>query len=420
MRRSRRRPNDNAEIGAAATSTVREKLPSTARGGHETASATTVSTSRVGHVPAANPKITAGTAAEPRPVTAAVTAAEPLVDTPTPEPVAAPAIVPAAELVSESTLSAALAPLFGSGTGGGPAAAPMTWALLAAARNEFGSGGSSLTDGNLLRTSPDTGQDVGAAAALALNSGGQTGLVVDGSAVTGGSPSGVVVSGDRVFVTQSVCRDHDGVQAVGLLGGGDRGGGCFAECGGGELGGHARLRRGLDGGDGDRHQHDQLLTVINTTNYSVLTSIKVGSAPSALALTPDGTRLLVTNAGSNSVIKIDTATNRGTTLAIAVGRGSSSIAVSADSKYAYVTNAVDGSVTVITLAYSSTKTIKDVGISPSDVVVAGNKVYVPNLGGTVAVLSAASNTVIGRSTPAPGAGPGAQSRRGDVVRGHCQ
>ena len=67
------------------------------------------------------------------------------------------------------------------------------------------------------------------------------------------------------------------------------------------------------------------------------------------------------------------------------------------------------------------KTIKGVGISPSDVVVAGNKVYVSNLGGTVAVISAASNTVIGSvSVGAPVRSPGAQSRRGDVVRGHSQ
>ena len=67
-------------------------------------------------------------------------------------------------------------------------------------------------------------------------------------------------------------------------------------------------------------------------------------------MTPDGTRLVVTNAGSNTVTKIDTATNRVTTLRIKVGRSPSSIAVSADSRYAYVTNAADGSVTVITLA----------------------------------------------------------------------
>ena len=58
-------------------------------------------------------------------------------------------------------------------------------------------------------------------------------------------------------------------------------------------------------------------------------------------MTPDGTRLLVTNAGSNTVTKINTTTNAVATLAVAVGKGPSSIAVSADSKYAYVTNSTD-------------------------------------------------------------------------------
>ena len=115
-------------------------------------------------------------------------------------------------------------------------------------------------------------------------------------------------------------------------------------------------------------------------------------------MTPDGTRLLVTNAGSNSVTKINTATNGVTTLSVAVGKAPSSIAVSADSKYAYVTNSTDNTVTVITLSYNATKTITGVGTSPTGVVVGGGKVYVSNLDGTIAVISAASNTVTGQVT----------------------
>ena len=73
----------------------------------------------------------------------------------------------------------------------------MMWALAAAARSEFGTGSSSLTDGNLLRTSADTGEDVGADAlaisALAFAVEAQPELIVDGSVGTGGSPSGVAV-----------------------------------------------------------------------------------------------------------------------------------------------------------------------------------------------------------------------------------
>ena len=299
------------------------------------------------HVPAQHSTSTPGTVAEPPPVTPATTAAEPLpapVDTTTPEPVAAtdaPATVQSAELISQNPLSAALAPLFGSGTGDLPVASPTMWLLAAAARNEFRSGGSSLTDGNLLRTSPDTGEDVGASAAVALNSGGQTGLVVDGSLITGGSPSGVAVSGDRVFVTNQSAGTMTVYKQVGSFGVGD------GECGGSptavvvnSAGTRAYVANSSAG----------QVTVIDTTNYSSVASIKAGSAPSALALTPDGTRLLVANAGSNTVVKIDTATNRGTTLPTNVGKSPSSIAVSADGPRAYVRNAADGSVTVINLS----------------------------------------------------------------------
>ena len=95
------------------------------------------------------------------------------------------------------TVSAALAPLFGSGTGDAPAASPAMWVLAAAARSEFETGGSSLTAGNLLRTSADTGQDVGAGAmsfsTLALVADAPPQLIVDASVGTGGSPSGVAV-----------------------------------------------------------------------------------------------------------------------------------------------------------------------------------------------------------------------------------
>ena len=59
------------------------------------------------------------------------------------------------------------------------------------------------------------------------------------------------------------------------------------------------------------------------------------------------------------------------------------------------------------------------GTSPTGVVVGGGKVYVSNLDGTVAVISAASNTVTGHVTVgAPVQQSGAQCRRDDVVRGH--
>ena len=310
--------------------------------------------------------------------------------------VSPPAAVETAEPQAQSvvaTVSAAVASLFGSGTGDVPVASPIMWALAAAARSQFGSSGSSLTDGNLLRTSADTGEDAGADAmtfsALAVAADPEPALIVDGSVGTGGAPSGVAVSGDKVYVTNQAAgtmtvlkRSDNSVLATVPVGASP------SAVVVNSAGTRAYIANSTAG----------TVTVINTANYSVVTSVKVGLTPTSLALTPDGTRLLVTNAGSNSVTKINTTTNGIATLAVAVGKGPSAIAVSADSKYAYVTNGTDNTVTVITLSYNATNTIAGVGTSPTGVVVGGGKVYVSNLGGTVSVISAASNTVTGQVT----------------------
>ena len=52
------------------------------------------------------------------------------------------------------------------------------------------------------------------------------------------------------------------------------------------------------------------VTVIKTSNNSILGTIPVGSEPSGLAITPDGARLYVANQGSNSVSVINTNNNK--------------------------------------------------------------------------------------------------------------
>ena len=208
------------------------------------------------------------------------------------------------------------------------------WALAAAARSQFGSSGSSLTDGNLLRTSADTGEDAGADAmtfsALALAADREPALIVDGSVGTGGSPSGVAVSGDKVYVTNQAAgtmtvykRSDNSVLATVPVGASP------SAVVVNSAGTRAYVANSAAG----------TVTVINTANYSVVTSIKVGVSPSSLALTPDGTRLLVTNGGVEHGDQDQHRHQRGHHVAaIEVGKGPSSIAVSADSKYAYVTN----------------------------------------------------------------------------------
>ena len=77
------------------------------------------------------------------------------------------------------------------------------WTLLAAARGQFKPETASLTAwGNLLRVSADTGEGADTTlSALALSATEQPNLVSAGVVGTGGSPSGVAVSGGKAYVT---------------------------------------------------------------------------------------------------------------------------------------------------------------------------------------------------------------------------
>ena len=307
-------------------------------------------------------------------------------------PAAAPTVEPEPQSLVQKALSAALAPLLGSGPGEVPVAAPFMWALAAAARRQFEPSTDPLTAGNLLRTSADTAEDVGADAttfsALALPAGvEQQNLVVTGAVGTGASPSGVAVSGGKAYVTNAT----NGTMTVVNLA--DNAVLATVPVGASPTavvvntaGTRAYVTNSTAG----------TVTVINTTNNSVVKTITVGANPSGLALTPAGDRLFVTNAGAGTVTKINTATNVVTIAAIRVGNAPSSIAITSDGKYAYVTNTASNTVSMITISTSVVKNIAGVGGSPTDVVLTGGRAYVSNLDGSVAIISTATNVITGR------------------------
>ena len=291
--------------------------------------------------------------------------------------------------VVKTVLSAALAPLFGSGTGDVPVDSPFTWALAAAARRQFEPKPQLLTDANLLRTSEETGEDAdsdpAAFAAVALAVDEEPTLVPGGTVGTGQTPSGLAVSGGKAYVTNAAAGTmtvvnlaNNSVLATVPVG--------------------ASPSAVVVNSAGTRayiaNSTANTVTVINTTNNSLVKTIKVGTNPTNLALTPDGSRLLVTNSGSGNVTKINTTTDA-VTLNIGVGQGPSSVGFSSDGKFAYVANAGSDSVSVITMSTNGVKTISGVGDSPSDLVVAGPTVYVSNLAGTITRIAALSNTVTG-------------------------
>ena len=81
---------------------------------------------------------------------------------------------------------------------------------------------------------------------------------------------------------------------------------------------------------------DSYVYKINTSTFAIEKVIATGSVPKFMAVTPDGSRLLVSNWCGFDVSVIDTATDTSITR-IDVGRHPRGIAVTKDGRYAYVT-----------------------------------------------------------------------------------
>jgi YVTN family beta-propeller protein len=140
------------------------------------------------------------------------------------------------------------------------------------------------------------------------------------------------------------------------------------------------------------------MSVIATATNTVTATIPVGTYPEGVAVTPDGSKVYVTNDGSNSVSVIATATNTVTTT-ITVGTAPFGVAVTPDGSKVYVTNAKrlgPGTVSVIATATNTVTATIAVGVTPGGVAVTpdGSKVYVANFNSkSVSVIATATNTV---------------------------
>lgn len=93
------------------------------------------------------------------------------------------------------------------------------------------------------------------------------------------------------------------------------------------------------------------VSVIDTATNPpmVVTTVPVGIAPIALAITPDGKHAYVANTNSKTVSVIDTASNA-VVATVPVGRGLLGIAITPDGTHAYVTNNNDNNISVIETA----------------------------------------------------------------------
>ena len=103
---------------------------------------------------------------------------------------------------------------------------------------------------------------------------------------------------------------------------------------------------------------DSYVYKINTTTFTIDKVIATGSVPKFMAITPDGSKLLVSNWCGFDVSVIDTATDTEITR-IDVGRHPRGLAITADSRYAYV--AIMGEAKILKLDLRSNAVIGQVG-----------------------------------------------------------
>jgi gliding motility-associated-like protein len=138
------------------------------------------------------------------------------------------------------------------------------------------------------------------------------------------------------------------------------------------------------------------ITVISTATNTVINVFPVGKFPFGLAVSPDGKKLYVANQADNTVSVINTATYA-TIATIAVGNNPYGVAVSPDGSRVYVTNLGGGNVSVINTTTNSVASTIGVGPSPDGIAVSpdGTRVYVANnLGSSISVISTATTSVV--------------------------
>ncbi len=155
------------------------------------------------------------------------------------------------------------------------------------------------------------------------------------------------------------------------------------------------------------------VSVVNTTDGSIIKTIPVGSSPQGVTLSPNGNLAYVTNNGGSTVSVINTATNT-LTATIAAQSNPSAVTFSPDGSKAYLTNQGTGTVMAINTATSTVSAIispvtwrateKGACISPdgSKLYVAGNDAATGKLP-VIVSINTATNTITGTVTIGNGA-----------------
>jgi YVTN family beta-propeller protein len=138
------------------------------------------------------------------------------------------------------------------------------------------------------------------------------------------------------------------------------------------------------------------INIISTATNTVSDTIAVGHNPIGVSVSPDGSKIYVANSQFSSVSVINSATNT-VSATITVGSLAYGISISPDGSNVYVTNGDDNTVSVINTAADTVSATITVGNGPSGISVSpdGSKIYVANeQDSSVSVIDAATNTVI--------------------------
>ncbi|UYW25399.1 YncE family protein [Methylorubrum extorquens] len=138
----------------------------------------------------------------------------------------------------------------------------------------------------------------------------------------------------------------------------------------------------------DRESHQ--VSVFDGARMTRLATIPVGTAPFALALSPDERRLYVGNVRSNDLTVIDTGALKALAT-VPAGAMPYGVSVSPDGARVFVTNQHAGTVTVLDAGTLATAATIGVGRYPEGIVIEEGKAYVANwFSDTVSVIDLAT------------------------------
>ena len=162
---------------------------------------------------------------------------------------------------------------------------------------------------------------------------------------------------------------------------------------------------------------DDTVSVISTSDNTVINIVEVDNGPWGVAVTPKGESVYVTNSLDDTVSVISTSDNT-VTDTIVVGDGPRGVAVTPNGDHVYAANNLEDTVSVISTSDNTVADTIVVGDGPWGVAVTpnGNTVYVTNsLDDTVSVISTSDNTVTGIILVGDGPWGVAVTPNGDTV-----